>query len=748
MPDLPAPLRPVRSGAELDPRFPHQVLLHEGYTYLLSAMDGSIGSTPDEGLFDHDLRLLARHRITVNGQTPTGPASAPVHAERWVSILGIRPGDGSPEGPALPQDTIEVRLDRRLGCGLQERVRLTNHSMIERAADLEISVGVAFRDVTQLREAAPLSGTIRRAWDPHAGALTIRWIAAHRDRTVERGVRIRASSRLAPNVDVVESRAPDEVDVRVGFPCRLAPHGELDVTIIYESLVDGAWRSPVDGSRPSVSLRQRDLERASVRATRPAIETPDATAGAIVERASEDLLGLRNWDLEGAHPGWIVNAGAAKYLGFFGRDALIAGRQAVAFGSAPLRGALERCARSQGRADVPDRDEEPGRIVHEMRRGPLADLGIRPFGRYYGSLTGAAAFVVGLADYWAWTADRETTRRLIPHALAALAWAADASRRHPAGLLASVQRAPRGLRNQGWKDSDEAMRDPDGRATARPNAPVGEQAWWFRALQAAAGLLEAFESPAAADPCRIEAERIRHTIEDDFWLPESGTYAMALGPSGEVVASVGSDPVHLLAAGLPAPDRARRLADRLFAPDLWTGWGLRTLSSQHPAYDPFAYHLGTVWPVESAAFAEGCRRYGFAQELEVVASGLFAAAAHCHQLRLPEVFAGHDQQSVEMPTIYPTTQSPQAWSAGAVLSVMRTLLGLEADAEGGRLIVDGPRLPWWLPVVRIRRLPIGRATVDLQFERRSGGTVDWQVLDATGSIDVEAGPRSAPGEAG
>jgi glycogen debranching enzyme len=739
MAELPAPLRPVRSGAELDPRYPRRLLLHEGYTYLLTAMDGSIGEAPDEGLFDFDLRLLARHRITIDGRTPVGPATAPTQAERWVGVLGVRHEDGSADGPRLPQDTLELRIDRRVGRGLIERLEVTNHSMVARPADLAIDLAAGFRDVSQLRDADPVSGVVDATSDADAGVLTIRWSATHGDRTVERGLRVSVVAPPPAGLELIERDASDGAGYRFRVPCRLPPHGRLGMTLVYESLVDGRWRSPVDGGRTSAELHRRDRERATIRATRPSVETTDGLAGEVVERALDDVLALRNWDLEDDRDGWIVNAGASKYLGFFARDALTVGRQTIAFGPAPLLGALERAAQTQGRDDVPEREEEPGRIVHEMRRGPLADLGLAPFARYYGSLTGAAAFTVGLADYWSWTGDRDTTRRLLPHAMAALAWAESASRRHPAGLLASAGRAPGGLRNQGWKDSEEAIRDPAGQPVPIPNAPVEEQGWWFRALQRAAQLAETFDEPSAAAAYRERADRIREAVETRYWMPDAGTYAMALDRDAERVESIGSNPLHLLAAGLPAPDRARRLVDRLFARDLWTGWGVRTLSADHPAYDPFAYHLGSVWPVETAAFAEGCRRYGSRAALEVVASAMLAAAAHFHQLRLPEVFTGHDHRMVEVPTVYPTTQTPQAWSAGAVLSVVRSLLGLEARAAGHQLVVDDPLLPRWLPALRLRRLPVGRSTVDLEFERGADGSTSWRVLDGSGDLDVVAG---------
>jgi glycogen debranching enzyme len=602
---------------------------------------------------------------------------------------------------------------------------------------------MGFRDVSELRDPEPLTGTASWDWDREASTLTVRWTVAAGARSMERGLRLRVHGSAAPSVLYSGAESDDEPRFVLHFPRTLEPRAAFATTIVYESLVDGEWRSPADGGGPSAILRHRDSERDAVRSNRPVVESPDSPAGSIVERALDDLLSLRNWDIELPDEGWIVNAGAPKYLGYFARDALIAGRQSVAFGPAVLRGALERAAQTQGQRTVPERDEEPGRIVHEMRRGPLADLDLRPFRRYYGSLSGAAAFVTGLADYWRWTGDRETVRRLLPNAAAALAWATRSSERHPDGLLATVRHAPRGLRNQGWKDSEEAVRAPDGSAVPPGSAPVEEQGLWYRALLEAAMLLEAFDDLASAGATRAQAARLREVVEDRFWMPQADSYAMAIGADGELVGSIGSNPVHLLAAGLPALDRARALVDRLFAPDLWTGWGVRTLSADHPAYNPFAYHLGTVWPVDSAAFAEGCRRYGFRRELEAIASGLFAAAGHCHQLRLPELFAGHGWPAVQVPTSYPTTQSPQAWSAGAVLSVIRSMLGLDARADLNRVIVSDPWLPSWLPVVRLRRMALGDGTLDLEFERGSDGATRWRVLDATGRIDVvEAAPVS------
>src|SRR3954452_23759568 len=217
--------RPVRSGAELDPRYPRQLLLHEGYTYLLSAMDGSVGATPDEGLFDHDMRLLARHRITVDGRTPVGPATAPIHPERWTGILGVRPADGSAEGPKLPQDVLELRIDRRVGLGMVERLEVTNHSMASRRADLEVTLGTVFRDVSELRDEEPLRGETHWTWKESDGSLTVRWTASAGERSMERALRVRVLEHPAQSeFTFLRSESEGAERFLIQLPRMLGPH--------------------------------------------------------------------------------------------------------------------------------------------------------------------------------------------------------------------------------------------------------------------------------------------------------------------------------------------------------------------------------------------------------------------------------------------------------------------------------------------------------------------------------------------
>ena len=737
----PVSAAPRRSGAEVDPLHPHHLVIHEGYTYLHSRMDGTVGEDPFEGLYDYDTRLVSWHRITLAGKEPVGVAAPSLTSEAWQATLNVRLDDGTPEGPRLPQDTLELLLHRRVGLGMSERLDIENHSMVARDADLVLEVGADFRDLMEVGKERRQHGTIAQDWDPAACVLTWHYTAEHEGRTLERGVRLRVLRTWAtPRVERMTDGVPEEeVRSRLSFTSRLEPRGRARLELVFESLVDGRWRAPVHPStgEPVREVESRRRRREAATAERAIVECEDGFASAIVEQAADDLLALRNWDLETqVGDGWIVNAGVPVFTGFFGRDSMAAGMQAAMLGTGILRGALIRAAATQGTRQDDVRDEQPGRIVHEMRRGPLSDLGIRPHARYYGSHTGPAAFVLGLREYWLWTGDADFVRRLRPNAEAAMAWAADWGDLDGDGLLEYLQRSPEGLRNQGWKDSAEAIRYPDGRIVPPPIATVEEQAFHYAALQALGELLAALGDDGAATAYRDAAARIRSLVEDRYWLEDEGFYALAIDADGAQVRTITSNPLHLLHAGLPSPDRAHRTAERLMRPDLFSGWGIRTLSKEHPSYNPFAYHLGTVWPVESASFAAGAKQYGCDEIVERLVTATFTAAGHCHRCRLPEVLSGHDSTDTGIPTTYPNAKSPQAWSASGTIALVRHLLGLRPRAAERMLELVRPRLPEWLPDVTIRRLQVGEARVDIRFERERDGSTTYVILEAEGDLEV------------
>jgi glycogen debranching enzyme len=458
------------------------------------------------------------------------------------------------------------------------------------------------------------------------------------------------------------------------------------------------------------------------------------------ERAADDLFALRNWALDVGPDAWVPNAGIPAYTGLFGRDVLTAGWQAAILGPEPLRGALARIAERQSRDDDPFRDAEPGKLIHESRRGPLSELGILPQAAYYGTQTTSAMFVVTLSEYWHWTGDLDALRQYRDVALGALDWAARYGDRDGDGFLEYEKRSPRGLKNHAWKDSDEAIRYPDGTLVPNPIATVEEQAYHAVALERMAEILFVLGDRDRARNFGERARRLARRIDEAFWCEEDGFYAMALDPDKRPVRSIGSNAGHVLACGIAPPGRARRVADRLLSPELFTGWGVRTLSAKHPSYNPYAYHLGTVWPVENATFALGFKRYGLDEHAERLASAQLDAAGHFRAFRLPELLGGHDRDRAVTPTLYPRANSPQAWSASAAVQLVQALLGLYPFAPARLLALIRPSLPAWLPELRLDHLRVGDAVVSLRFWRTPRGETKHETLAREGTLHVVSAP--------
>jgi glycogen debranching enzyme len=352
----------------------------------------------------------------------------------------------------------------------------------------------------------------------------------------------------------------------------------------------------------------------------------------------------------------VPNAGVPGYTGVFGRDTLTAGWQSAMLGPEVSRGALAFLAANQATDDDPFRDAAPGRLLHEVRRGPLSELDIIPQRAYYGSQTTPAMFVLALSELWHWTGDTDALRRFRDPAMRALEWAGRYGDLDGDGFLESLTRSFAGLHNQGWKDSSEAIRYPDGRNVRPPLATVEEQAFYIIALERIAEVLVALEEDDEADRMLARATDLRRRWHEAFWLADEGFYAMALDADKRPVASIGSNAGHALGAGVVPREIAARVADRLLEPDLFSGWGVRTLSARHPSYNPFAYHLGSVWPVEQATFALGMRRYGLDDQAERLITAMLQAADAFRDHRRPEALSGlgREESPVPVPTPDPT----------------------------------------------------------------------------------------------
>ncbi|RPJ77991.1 MAG: hypothetical protein EHM13_15230, partial [Acidobacteria bacterium] len=450
---------------------------------------------------------------------------------------GSRAG-GHANGPVLPQDALELTIRRRVGNGMLDDLRLDNRSAVAVATRLVIECDADFADIAEVGGDPAHLGRVERRTDEPAQTLLFDYLAERETRSLHRGVRVRVvhgDSKARAN--------PDGFAFDLLIPAR----GSWRAKVACEVLVDERWRSPV--AEISV-LEGRDRLRLAWHRDRAHVESDPPALGWIVEQAAEDLLALRNWELDAAPDAWIPNAGLPAYTGLFGRDALTAGWQSALLGTDIMRGALARLAATQATDDSAWHDAEPGKMVHEMRRGPLSELDVIPQRAYYGTQTSASMFVVTLSEFWHWTGDTGALRRYRDAALGACEWAERYGDRDGDGFLEYEKRSARGLKNQGWKDSDEAIRYPGGELVQNPVATVEEQVYYCLALERMAEMLLALGEDRQSKLFLERARRLRRRWQEAFWMPGLRFYAMALDRRKQQVESVGSNPGHALAAGL------------------------------------------------------------------------------------------------------------------------------------------------------------------------------------------------------
>jgi glycogen debranching enzyme len=451
----------------------------------------------------------------------------------------------------------------------------------------------------------------------------------------------------------------------------------------------------------------------------------------IVERSFRDLYLLRS-TIGGER---YFAAGLPWYATLFGRDSLITALQTLAFDPGIAAQTLRLLARYQGSVVDDWRDEQPGKILHELRTGELARAGKVPHSPYYGTVDATPLFLILLGRYAAWTGDLGLFQELRAPVERALEWLTASGDISGRGYLEYDRRSAHGLENQGWKDAHDAIVNADGSPATPPIALVEVQGYAYLARTSIAQLYERAGDPDRAARLRAEAAALRARFNRDFWLEDRRCYALALQAGAEPAAVTSSNAGHMLWTGIADNAGAAAVAERLLEPDMFSGWGIRTLSSAEQCYDPNGYHLGTVWPHDNALIVAGLRRYGHDDAAHRIFTALLDAATGFDQYRLPELFAGFVREEHAVPVPYPVACRPQAWAAGAVPYMLASTLGLVPEAFERRLRVVRPRLPDPAYSLEVHGLRVGTATAALRFDRTGDG-VSVRVLRIDGPLDV------------
>lgn len=725
-------------------RAANHVISH-GDTALVMDNDGAIAAPGDAGLYVHETRMLSRHRIRANGRPLLPVTLAAPRQDQWHGYYLL-----VPDGRALATqetksgaatDSIELHLVRTLGEGMHEDLSLTNHSPRTRRIRLAIELDADFAGIDEVQK-PPKRGRVRTRSETQDDALLVHW--DFRARHTRRGGGTRRIHRSL-TLRVTPAEGVEFADGVLSFEVRLESQQHWHACLQWQACVDGELLPCPPCAMHSNGEKTKAWLARATRMEAASLSMPGI--GLVLERGRRDLHALRLPRYDDGDDAWVMAAGAPNYLALFGRDVLTAGWQALPWGPEPLRGALKVLAGLQGKRNDDWRDEQPGRILHEARVDPAAALEQRPHGRYYGSLTSAALYPLSVAELWRWTADRELVGALIDPALRALRWLEQNAKQVPGSFYAISTRSSQGLDNQTWKDSSESIVDPEGNVVEQPVATCEEQGIVFASKRRFAQVLDAFGRHDEARRLRREAKALRERFLDRYWLDDAGFVAMALDPSGKPIQTVGSNGLRCVASGILDDARAAKMAERAFADDMFTGWGIRTLSSRHPAYNPYGYHRGTVWPVEHGPFALGLRRHGLADLCERLCKAQFELACLCAGHRLPECVVGHPRDMLHpFPAVYPAANSPQAWSATTPVALVQALLGLQAFAPQRQLWLD-PRLPEWLPELRLIGLRVADAVIDLEVRRDENGT-RFDVTRLDGELDVVRQPMdwTADGE--
>jgi glycogen debranching enzyme len=691
----------------------------EGDTFLYSDLEGNLDHGGDYGLgfYARDTRFLSHFRMTVNGRDPVLLSSS---SERgYMSHVDLtNPDLYEDEVVTVPQQTLNLRRIRAIHGRLFERVRVKNYNAFPVVLDLEFHFGADFADIFEVR------GMAR---DPSAPPRPPRV----KDGTIEFAYDGRDETRRTTRIEF--AGLPDRIDVdgllaKAVFHMHLGPYQTKLVGLSIDPLLGEGQPSVVDFDHAVHELRRSyeewDRETAE-------IVTDNELFNQLLDRSRRDLRALYT-DTDG---GSIMAAGIPWYVAVFGRDALIASHQLLLVNKRPARDALELLAAKQGTQVDDWRDEQPGKILHEIRRGELARAGIIPHTPYFGSVDVTPLFVILYAMHLRWTGDVAFAEKLLPHAEAALEWIDRYGDLDGDGFVEYLCRSPRGIRNQGWKDSHDSVVHADGRPAEPPIALAEVQAYVYLAKLRMADVYRALGRILDARRLVDEAAALKLKFNDAFWIEDEQYFAEALDADKRQVRTVTSNPGHGLYCGIVDDDKAVPLAKRLLSPDMFSGWGIRTMSKAAAAYNPMSYHNGSVWPHDNALIAAGLKRYGFARSTNRVATALFDAAVQADYLRLPELFCGFTRRTPNRPVSYPIACSPQAWAAGSPYLMLQAILGISARAHENLLTVNLPHLPTWLNTVEVRNLTVGSSRISMVF-RREGEITSFSLLSREGDLRV------------
>jgi hypothetical protein len=712
---------------------PEELFAWKGPSLLVTSTHGHCG--PDQhlsGYYFREARFLSTCRLEIDGQSPWLCEAAsldPEHLEFFyiypeVAAYGGggsgQSGDDEPRNErGLPQRGLNIQLSYRVRiAALEMRALIVNVSKEPLDFELAWHLDADFADIQEAQDGSRKHHAGIRI---HRGGDTLLFEYTHERLPYRTAIGLPRHGQWRVSARHVSTRV------------RLDPQETFDVALdVRPSDAEG-----IPGAE-ELDAREQFIDRWRARAATICVPG-NALAEAVLHQNIRDAASFPL--LDGPRAEWLaMQAGVPLYPAFFGRDAVTAGWQmALVDRGECLEAALTKLGRHQSSRVDDWHDEEPGRIPYQMRRGPLAILNVNPYSAYYADFASPLMFVISLANLYAWSGDTHRLRRHWDTARRILDWAREYGDRDGDGYLEYQTRSSAGTKNQGWKDSGDAVIYEDGSPVPPPIATCELQGYWYVAQQLM-GLLSWLTGQGADARAYFDAaSELKRRFNRDWWQEEDEFFALAMDPHKRLVRAPSSNVGHCLACGIIDRDHVPPTVGRLFAPDMFSGWGIRTLSSDHAYYNPVSYHRGTVWTVEQATILFGLRRFGFEARTHDLARGLFDLALLYPEFRIPECVGGFARSERRTPGAYPQANAPQLWNATAFPLIVQSLLGILPLAHYEALVID-PALPDWLPQVIVRGLRVGEATVSLRCWRNEKGRTEFEVLKKRGTLRIVRQP--------
>jgi glycogen debranching enzyme len=703
------------------------VVIKNKHIYFLAKPDGSVpqGNNHGYGLYYRDSRYLNTYEMKIFDAELNVLVSNSSKGFRGVFEL-TNPEIMIEDGKHLRRDEIGVTWERVIeeeNPALHDLITIKNYEMEDVEFRLSLTFYAQFEAVFAIRGLMPIQpGELKPPkWED--GAIHFAYAGA---------------DDIYRHLGVYFSREPDErEECTTHFNIKLRPKEEekLAISLIITNGKNAEEIREKKKSQPEIHKIQKMLEKPPVdwRSEGTDISSNSLLLNNLIDRSMLDLFMMKD-EMNGKR---FFAAGVPWFVTLFGRDSIIIAMQLLMYNPEIAAETLQLLASYQGEEVNEWRDEQPGKILHELREGELATIGEIPHTPYYGTVDATPLFLVLIAQHAAWTGDMSLFHELRENIERALEWIDEFGDLNKDGYIEYESLSGKGLVNQGWKDTGDAVLNADGSLASPPISLVEVQAYVYMAKMHIADLFERDGAKDRAAELRREAEELKERFNRDFWMDELGTYILGFQKDQKPVAVVSSNPGHTLWAGIADEEKGEKTAHRLMEKDMFSGWGIRTLSEKEFPYNPIGYHLGTVWPHDNGIIGAGFRRYGFDEYAHKIFNGLKEAAIGFEDYRLPELFGGFPKEQYQVPVQFPIACHPQSWAAGSIIFMLESYLGLHPEAFDKRLRIDKPMLPDFIDRLTLRNLKVGEARVDLSFSRGREDKIEVEIMNLEGELDVQ-----------